>query len=375
MALEDAAISSELKAQGSKLILGIESSCDETAAAVVANGETVLSSVVASQMSTHGKYGGVVPELASREHLRAIVPVVREALERAGTRLEDLAAIAATVGPGLVGSLLVGLTYAKSLSFASGRPLIAVNHIEGHIHAVVLETKRAGGAVEFPALALVVSGGHTHLFEVREGFRYRLLGKTRDDAAGEAFDKVAKLLGYGYPGGPVIDRLAPYGDSQAVRFTFAKMKGNVLDFSFSGLKTAVLRWVESRDIAAEIEARRNLLRAGNPSTDEWLAATPQATLDLLASFQHAVIRELLTRGARSAAEIDARSVIIAGGVACNSGLREAARSADLPCPVYFPSPGLSTDNAAMIAAAAFPKFENRQFSSLEIRAEAGLTLA
>ena len=375
MALEDAAISSELKAQSSKLILGIESSCDETAAAVVANGETVLSSVVASQMSTHGKYGGVVPELASREHLRAIVPVVREALERAGTRLEDLAAIAATVGPGLVGSLLVGLTYAKSLSFASGRPLIAVNHIEGHIHAVVLETKRAGGAVEFPALALVVSGGHTHLFEVREGFRYRLLGKTRDDAAGEAFDKVAKLLGYGYPGGPVIDRLAPYGDSQAVRFTFAKMKGNVLDFSFSGLKTAVLRWVESRDIAAEIEARRNLLRAGNPSTDEWLAATPQATLDLLASFQHAVIRELLTRGARSAAEIDARSVIIAGGVACNSGLREAARSADLPCPVYFPSPGLSTDNAAMIAAAAFPKFENRQFSSLEIRAEAGLTLA
>jgi N6-L-threonylcarbamoyladenine synthase len=375
MASEDVAFSSELKAQSAELILGIESSCDETAAAVVANGETVLSSVVASQMSTHGKYGGVVPELASREHLRAIVPVVREALERAGTRLEDLAAIAATVGPGLVGSLLVGLTYAKSLSFASGRPLIAVNHIEGHIHAVVLETKRAGGAVEFPALALVVSGGHTHLFEVREGFRYRLLGKTRDDAAGEAFDKVAKLLGYGYPGGPVIDRLAPYGNGRAVRFTFAKMKGNVLDFSFSGLKTAVLRWVESRDMAAEIEARRNLVRAGNPSTDEWLAATPQATLDLLASFQRAVINELLTRGTRSAAEIDARSVIIAGGVACNSGLREAARAADLPYPVYFPSPGLSTDNAAMIAAAAFPKFEHRQFASLEIRAEAGLTLA
>jgi len=202
-------------------ILGIESSCDETAAAVVEDGRTVLSSVVASQMRTHGKYGGVVPELASREHLRAIVPVVREALDRAGTRLDDLAAIAVTMGPGLVGSLLVGLTYAKSLSFASGVPLIAVNHIEGHIHAVILEA----GDVELPALALVVSGGHTHLFEVREGYRYRLLGKTRDDAAGEAFDKVAKLLGFGYPGGPVIDLLAPYGDPRAVRFTFAKMRG------------------------------------------------------------------------------------------------------------------------------------------------------
>ena len=181
----------------------------------------MLSSVVASQMATHGKYGGVVPELASREHLRAIVPVVREALEQAGTGFDGLAAVAATVGPGLVGSLLVGLTYAKSLCFARGLPLIAVNHIEGHIHAVILEA----GDVELPALALVVSGGHTHLFEVREGYRYRLLGKTRDDAAGEAFDKVAKLLGFGYPGGPVIDLLAPYGDPRAVRFTFAKMRG------------------------------------------------------------------------------------------------------------------------------------------------------
>src|SRR5689334_7833845 len=178
-------------------------------------------------MVTHGRYGGVVPELASREHLRAIVPVVREALDRAGIPLDGLSAIAVTVGPGLIGSLLVGLTYAKSLSFATGIPLIAVNHIEGHIHAVILETR----AVEMPALALVVSGGHTHLFEVRQGFRYRLLGKTRDDAAGEAYDKVAKLLGFGYPGGPVIDRLAAFGDGRAVRFTFAKMKGNPLDFS------------------------------------------------------------------------------------------------------------------------------------------------
>src|SRR5215472_11865719 len=246
----------------SGLILGIESSCDETAAAVVERGARTLASVVSSQMATHARYGGVVPELASREHLRAIVPVVRLALEQAGEELGGLAAIAATQGPGLVGSLLVGITYAKALAMAHGLPLVAVNHIEGHIHAVASQN-----AIEYPALALVVSGGHTHLYEVREGFHYRLLCKTRDDAAGEAFDKVAKLLGYGYPGGPVIDRLSPHGDSQAVKFTFAKMKGNALDFSFSGLKTAVLRWVEQRDMNAEIEARRALV---NPTTDDYL---------------------------------------------------------------------------------------------------------
>ena len=357
-------------------ILGIESSCDETAAAVVEDGETVLSSVVASQMTTHGKYGGVVPELASREHLRAIVPVVREALDLSGAKLQDLAAIAATVGPGLVGSLLVGLTYAKSLSFATGRPLIAVNHIEGHIHAVVLEARRCGTPVEFPAVALVVSGGHTHLFEVREGFVYRLLGKTRDDAAGEAFDKVAKLLGYSYPGGPVVDQLSPHGDAAAVRFTFAKMKGNALDFSFSGLKTAVLRWVESHDMTAEISSRRALLRENpSPAAEQWLAATPPRTLDLLASFQHAVIAELLTRAAAAAESVAARSLIVSGGVACNSGLRAAAHAAALPYPVYFPSVGLSTDNAAMIAAAAFPKLARGDFASLDIAAQANLTLA
>jgi N6-L-threonylcarbamoyladenine synthase len=358
------------------LILAIESSCDETAAAVVEDGEIVRSSVVASQVDVHGKYGGVVPELASREHLRAIVPIVREALDRSGAGPSDLAAVAATVGPGLVGSLLVGLTYAKSLCLVRGLPLIAVNHIEGHIHAVLLEARRAGTTILFPALALVVSGGHTHLFEVREGFTYRLLGKTRDDAAGEAFDKVAKLLGFGYPGGPVIDRLAPYGDPTAVRFTFAKMKGNPLDFSFSGLKTAVLRWVEARDMASEIEARRRLSRETRaPSTEAWLAVTPQATLDLLASFQSAIIQELLKRASAAAAETGAASLIISGGVACNSGLRAAAQSAALPYPVYFPSPGLSTDNAAMIAAAAFPKLRRGEFSSLDLKAEASLTLA
>jgi N6-L-threonylcarbamoyladenine synthase len=354
------------------LLLGIESSCDETAAAVVEDGRRVVSSVVASQLATHGKYGGVVPELASREHLRAIVPVTREALAVAGAELGEVAAIAVTEGPGLVGSLLVGITYAKSLCFARGIPLIGVNHIEGHIHAVVLE---AEGRVELPALALVVSGGHTHLFEVDPGFRYRLLGKTRDDAAGEAFDKVAKLLGFGYPGGPVIDRLARYGDPLAVPFTLAKMKGNTLDFSFSGLKTAVLRWTESRDMAGEIRARRELLKsAPQPGDEQWLAVTPRETLDLLASFQATVIEELLRRAERSAVEIGARSVIVGGGVACNRGLREAAGAARLGLPVLFPSPGLSTDNAAMIAAAAFPKYERGEFADFSLRAKANLAL-
>lgn len=352
-------------------ILGIESSCDETAAAVVEDGSRILASIVSSQIATHARYGGVVPELASREHLRAIVPVVRLALEQSSTRLEDLAAIAVTQGPGLVGSLLVGITYAKALALTHQLPLIAVNHIEGHIHAVVSQN-----AVELPALALVVSGGHTHLYEVRDGFTYRLLGKTRDDAAGEAFDKVAKLLGFGYPGGPVIDALAPHGDPGAVRFTLARMKGNALDFSFSGLKTAVLRWVEARDLSAEISARRELLaRNPQPSVEEWLDVTPPATCGLLASFQRTVIEELLRRAAASVEQIGARSLIVSGGVACNSGLRIAAHKSHLPYPVFFPEPGLSTDNAAMIAAAAFPKFARGEFADSTLRADANLALA
>ena len=355
------------------LILGIESSCDETAAAVVEDEKRILSSIVASQLDTHGKYGGVVPELASREHMRAIVPVVRSAMEEARIGWSDLAAIAVTEGPGLVGSLLVGITYAKALSYARRIPLIGVNHIEGHIHAVILES---GPRVQYPVLALVVSGGHTHLFEVSEGFRYRLLGKTRDDAAGEAFDKVGKLLGFGYPGGPVVDQLAAHGNPEAVRFTMAKMKGNTLDFSFSGLKTAVLRWVESHDMGAEIEARRELGRGvARPSEQEWLAVTPEATLDLLASFQHTVIEELLKRSVRSADEIGARAMIVSGGVACNSGLRLAATESRVGIPVLFPSFSLSTDNAAMIAAAAFPKLLRGEFADMDLRAKANLILA
>ncbi len=356
-------------------LLAIESSCDETAAAVLADEATVLSSVVASQLETHCKYGGVVPELASREHLRAIVPVVREALGRASTTLAELDAIAVTSGPGLAGSLLVGLTYAKALCFARSLPLITVNHIEGHIHAVILEALQGGQAVEYPALALIVSGGHTHLFEAPEEGVYHLLGKTRDDAAGEAFDKVAKLLGYGYPGGPVIDKLAPFGHP-VVKLTLAKMKGNPLDFSFSGVKTAVLRWTQARDLGEEIAARRRLLASNsNPSIDEWLAITPQATLDMLASFQATVIEELLRRARACADQIGAHSVIISGGVACNTGLRAAASRAILPCPVYFPSRALSTDNAVMIAAAAFPKLRRRDFAALDAPAQPNLALA
>jgi N6-L-threonylcarbamoyladenine synthase len=349
------------------LILGIESSCDETAAAVVDAERQIRSSVVASQLDTHAQYGGVVPELASREHLRAIVPVVRQALEQAGVTLADLSAIAVTSGPGLVGSLLVGVTYAKALCFARQIPLISVNHVEGHIHSVLLEQP----ALRFPALALVVSGGHTHLFEVREAGEYRLLGKTRDDAAGEAYDKVSKLLGFGYPGGPIVDKLASFGNPRAVKFTLAKMKGNTLDFSFSGLKTAVLRWTEQHDVKAEIEVRRALR---NPSLDELLQVTPQSTLDLLASFQYTVIEELMKRAHLSADQIGAESVIIAGGVACNEGLRRRAlESGGLH--FYFPAHGLSTDNAAMIAAAAFPKFYKRDFAGFDLRAQAGLMLA
>jgi len=349
------------------LILGIESSCDETAAAVVEDGGRIRSSVIASQFDVHTKYGGVVPELASREHLRAIGPVVDQALERAGVSLGDLAAIAVTSGPGLVGSLLVGVTYAKALCFARQIPLISVHHVEGHIHSVLLEHP----AISFPAVALVVSGGHTHLFEVRAIGEYRLLGKTRDDAAGEAYDKVAKLLGFGYPGGPIIDKLASFGNPHAVKFTFAKMKGNDLDFSFSGHKTAVLRWTQQHDVQAEIERRRALK---NPDFKDLLAATPQPTLDLLASFQHAVIDELLRRATAAALRIGARSALVAGGVAGNLGLRQqAAQSKDLD--FYFPDPALTTDNAAMIAAAAFPKYERRQFAGFDLKAQAGLMLA
>lgn len=373
-------------------ILGIESSCDETAAAVVVDGREILSSIVASQFDIHRKYGGVVPELASREHLRQIVPVVREALGEAKLAMADLDAVAVTQGPGLIGSLLVGVTYGKVLASSLGKPLVAVNHLEGHVHAVFLEAHTAGRQPELPAVCLIVSGGHTVLYDVqvspaapeREGkngarrFRYARIGQTRDDAAGEAYDKVAKLLALGYPGGPVIDQLAPDGDPHAVRFTPPVTRGNPLDFSFSGIKTAVLRHVRAHpEMNGEIAAREAALQRGERKAAQLRQLCSKLTLDLVASFQRSVTSDLVNRTLAAAEERDARSVLISGGVAANSELRrtfeEEAGARGLE--VFFPSRALSTDNAAMIAAAAYPRLLAGELGSMELNAEANFPLA
>ncbi len=415
---------------GSGLILGIESSCDETAAAVVQRGAHALSSVVASQIATHARYGGVVPELASREHLRAIVPVVRAALGQAGVTLSDLDAIAVTRGPGLAGALLVGITYAKALAFSAKLPLIAVNHLEGHIHAVLLNEREtmkleSMGAPSIPrtsaewvgtdeprpsdepALALVVSGGHTHLYLARptaNTWQYTLVGRTLDDAAGEAYDKVAKLLGLGYPGGPWIDALALFGNPKAVPFSFSQIKTKLhlagkaprtkaaktapiadLDrhflFSFSGIKTAVLRYVELHNLRPEAEARRDALFTGSsaparPTIEAALAATSQPTLDLIASFQRAVVGDLLKKTFAAAQSLGARRILVTGGVAANRELRQrfSAEGARRNLSVSFPNLALSTDNAAMIAAAAWPRLLARDFAPPELSADPSLAL-
>jgi N6-L-threonylcarbamoyladenine synthase len=437
-------------------ILGIESSCDETAAAVVADGSVILSNVVASQMDIHQKYGGVVPELASRQHLRSIVPVVREALERAGMKLADVDAIAVTQGPGLVGSLLVGLTYGKVLALSLGKPLVAVNHIEGHVHAVFLEARQnAGGQArqevrlpitdgagkepagsrryekepELPAVCLIVSGGHTVLYEVsgdgrqvRQGNHtglgneepagsrryekgpaspgrvlcYKRLGQTRDDAAGEAYDKVARLLGLGYPGGPVIDQLAavatkeysaigkdtPIGRAafpgDGIRFGAVKIKGRPYDFSFSGIKTAVLYHLRKHpEFEPEIAARRAALARGERNASQLRPLVSDQTLDLLVKFQRTVVSELVKRTLRAAEETGAHSVLVSGGVAANGELRATfeRQAARRGLEVFFPSRELSTDNAAMIAAAAYPKLVHGELQGEALNAEAVLPLA
>ena len=372
-------------------ILGIETSCDETAAAVVRSGEHVLSNVVSSQIAVHQPYGGVVPELASREHLRAIVPVVRGALRESGHTYESVDAIAVTQGPGLAGALLVGISYAKALAFALPKPLITVNHLEGHIHAVLLEERQKGNfKVEFPVLALVVSGGHTHLFVAAQranGWTYENIGRTRDDAAGEAYDKVAKLLGLGYPGGPVIDALARHGDPQAVRFATSQIKhGNrgvprekqtPHDFSFSGIKTAVLRYVELESMRAGIAERQKALAGmAHPKWEDVLPLCDKKTLNLVASFQRVVVSDLVAKTLDAAREREARTLFVTGGVAANSELRRRfeLEAAQEGMPVYFPSRKLSTDNAAMIAAAAFPKYLAQDFATAEFSAEAALAL-
>jgi N6-L-threonylcarbamoyladenine synthase len=389
-------------------ILGIESSCDETAAAVVRSGEQMISNVVASQIATHKPYGGVVPELASREHLRAIVPVVKQALAEAGKTFQDIDALAVTQGPGLAGSLLVGISYAKALAFALEKPLIAVNHLEGHIHAVLLEERQKGNReLQFPVLALVVSGGHTHLYlaEQRgERWSYENIGHTRDDAAGEAFDKVAKLLGLGYPGGPVIDRLSKHGDPHAVKFPPSQIKHPDrrtlskaptpektrndgapaapqsrprFDFSYSGIKTAVLRYVETHNMAVSIDSRRRALAAiAKPKLEDYLANCDKQTLDLVTSFQRAIVGDLVSKTLAAAREYEVATLFVTGGVAANGELRETfeRESAEQGLPVFFPSRPLSTDNAAMIAAAAYPKLVAQQFAPMDFSAEVGMAL-
>ena len=405
---------------GSGLILGIESSCDETAAAVLERGAWTRSSIVASQIAMHAPYGGVVPELASREHLRNIVPVMRTALSEAGCGIADLEAVAVTSGPGLAGALLVGITYAKALAFARDIPLIAVNHLEGHIHAVLLEDRQRRmdvsggllstdeGALPMPALALVVSGGHTHLYlacppvvgDDMGAWQYSLVGRTLDDAAGEAFDKVAKLLGLGYPGGPWIDHLAQYGNPKTVPFGFAQIKNKAhlegkaprtkgartapiaeLDrhflFSFSGIKTAVLRYVEVHGLRASCEARQRALMAmANPTWKDAQALCDQQTLDLIASFQHAVVGDLLRKTFAAAEAVGAASVLVTGGVAANRELRVrfTAEAAERGVPIAFPTLALSTDNAAMIAAAAWPRFLAGNFAPMSLEANPRLGL-
>jgi N6-L-threonylcarbamoyladenine synthase len=351
------------------LILGIETSCDETAAAVVDETDDVRrpwairSNVVASQVSIHREWGGVVPELASRQHVRDICGVVERALTDAGAGWTDLGAVAVTEGPGLVGSLLVGVSFAKSAAVAAGIPLVGVHHLAGHIESLVLQN----GELPLPSVVLVVSGGHTSLYLIERPGRYQLLSRTRDDAAGEAYDKVAKLLGLGYPGGPVIDRLARGRNDRAIslpttRLTHAdrnapQLKGD-LDFSFSGLKTAVLRHVRDRQ------------------ADDSRPFSEQEIGDICATFQRVVVTALIERTFAAARRFGAMSIGVAGGVSANSRLRSELieRGHAREIPTFLPSLALSTDNAAMIAAAGLRKFRAGITSSLEMNADAALAL-
>ena len=313
-------------------ILAIESSCDETAAAVVKNGREVLSNVISSQIELHKLYGGVVPEIASRKHVEKINPVIREALAEAGMKLEEMDAIGVTYGPGLVGALLVGVAAAKAISYAKNIPLVGVHHIEGHISANYIENKD----LEPPFLCLVVSGGHTHLVKVSDYGKYEILGRTRDDAAGEAFDKVARAIGLGYPGGPKIDKLAKEGNAEAISFPRAHISDAPLDFSFSGLKSSVLNYINSCEMKHEAINRA----------------------DVAASFQAAVVDAIVSHTVEAAKTYHMDKVALAGGVASNTALREAMkeRCAKEGLRFYYPSPILCTDNAAMIGCAAYYEY-------------------
>lgn len=331
------------------LVLGIETSCDDTAAAVLLDGHTILANVVSSQDEIHGAYGGVVPELASRQHIRNILPIIDGALGKAGVTLKEVGGIAVTHGPGLVGSLLVGLSVAKGMAFRWGMPYVGVNHLEAHLLAIHLEHE-----VPFPYIALLASGGHTLLYCVRDVGEYLYLGGTRDDAAGEAYDKVAKMMGLGYPGGRVIDSLARTGDRKAIRFPRARLKKSPYDFSFSGIKTSVLQYLKSQD------------------QQQWKAHVP----DIAASFQEAVVDMLINPTVSAAVAHNVNRIVLAGGVAANSRLREkineSAAAKDLQ--VYSPSAKYCTDNAAMIALTGHHWISRGRRDDFTLNAAADLTL-
>jgi N6-L-threonylcarbamoyladenine synthase len=334
-------------------VLAIETSCDDTGAAVVLDGRKILSNVVSSQVSIHQKYGGVVPELASRRHIESIVPIVTEALEAAKLTLREIDGIAVTQGPGLVGSLLVGLSFAKSLSFAMGLPLVGVNHVEAHLSAIFLEEKPP----RFPFIGLVVSGGHTSLFRVNGFGKFKRLGQTRDDAAGEAFDKVAKLLGLGYPGGPIIDELSRTGNPKAIRFPRPSLGKNSFDFSFSGLKTAVVNYVKA-----------------HPETPQ--SYSEELIRDIVSSFQEAVIDVLVKKTLQAAQHERLKKVVLSGGVAANRLLRErmVEEARDQKVRVYIPSPAFCTDNAAMVGVVGYEYLKRGIRAPLSLNAFSNLPL-
>ncbi len=333
------------------VILAIETSCDETAAAVVSNGREVLSNVIYTQIALHTEYGGVVPELASRKHVEKITPVVRQALDDAGMKLSDVDAIAVTYGPGLVGPLLVGVNFAKAMAFTVGKPLVGVHHIKGHICANYLEHPD----LEPPYMCLVVSGGHTHLVEVEDYCSYKILARTRDDAAGEAFDKVARAIGLGYPGGPKIDKAAREGDPHSIEFPRGKVRGSEYDFSFSGLKSAVLNYLNSCNMQ-NIEIN---------------------TADVAASFQRSVVDVLVSHSMEAFDECSLDKFALAGGVASNTALRSAFEEAckERGAKFYVPSPVYCTDNAAMIGAAAYHEYVKGVRSGYDLNAVPNLSLA
>lgn len=337
-------------------ILGIETSCDETAAAVLKDGRHVLSSIVGYQWEIHRKYGGIVPELACRRHIEVIYPIIEGAIKKAGIRLSNLNAIAVTSGPGLVGALLVGVSFAKSLSYILKIPLISVNHLEGHIWSIFLEKR-----IQRPFIGMVVSGGHTNLYLVKDIGRYTLLGSTRDDAAGEAFDKISKVLGLGFPGGPAIEAYAKSGNPQAIFFPRGLSKKKGFDFSFSGIKTAVISYIRGRYPVPHVDDIPDVLK-----DKEGLKA------DIAASFQQAVVDSLISKTFEAAREMGIRRIVVSGGVACNKLLREEmyrhAKGYDIK--VYIPSPEYCTDNAAMIAWVGYRYYKKGIFADLKLNPDA-----